>query len=229
MNATTKPETTQTLERQKTRERILAVAAWLTQGLLRPQAVAGAMREWNVSRRSAQVYVQKAANRIAKMAEYDDPLFAMKLSQLQRDRLFQQLQNLQMDSVQMEPHEVRSILQTIQAQLKVLDSRDRTAAKIAQFEAKYGRVEARRRQQPVEPASTPPAEQPQEPVLTRKPARPEGMRSAAQITRPRGQDVRLNTNPPKELHPEEAAVTQPALRPENCALEMAGVVYSTVT
>jgi hypothetical protein len=186
------------------------------------------MGKWKVSRRTAQVYVQKAANRIARMTEYDDPLFALKLSQLQRDKLFQQLQNLQIDSVQMEPHEVRSLLQTIQAQLKVLDSRDRTAAKIAQFEAKHGRA-ATRRQQAVEPASGPPVEEPQQPAPTPKPARPDVMRSAAQITRPESQNDGLNVNPAKGMRPEESSVTQPAPRPENCALEIADVLYATRT
>lgn len=230
MNATATTDTARTTERDTTRARILDVAAWLTSGLLRPEAVVAAMQQWQVSRRTAQVYVHKAANRIARMTEFDDPLFAMKLSQLQRDKLYQQLQTLQTESVQMEPHEVRSLLQTIQTQLKLLDSRDRTAAKIAQLEAKFGRPEVRQRSaqkacMEEQTAATPvPATGPSQEGQPARTARPEVMRAAAQVTQ---ESPPVAVSKPKGHKKMQSAATtrrSPAPDGQNCALETSAVV-----
>lgn len=130
------PETTIPVHEHKTTcERVNAIATWLVDGKLRPECVASAMREWQVSRRTAQVYVARAARRIVKATTFEDPLFAMKLSQVQRDRLHQDLQEL-LRRGECIPFPIWQMkLKTIQADLKLLDSRDRTAAKLLQAAA----------------------------------------------------------------------------------------------
>jgi hypothetical protein len=118
-------------ERPTTSDRILRVAGWLVEGKVRPECVAMAMKEWQVSRRTAQVYVARAARRIGRMATDEDPLFAMKLGQIQRDLLYQELQNLLRGGEFIPFPHWQMKVKTIQATLKVLDSRDRTAARIA--------------------------------------------------------------------------------------------------
>jgi hypothetical protein len=123
-------------ERPTTSERILRVASWLVEGKLRPECVALAMKEWQLSRRTAQIYVARAARRIGRMTTYEDPLFAMKLGQIQRDLLYQELQNLLRGGEYAPLPQWQMKIKAIQTTLKVLDSRDRTAARIAQMEAK---------------------------------------------------------------------------------------------
>ena len=140
----TTPSPAQPSERPTIRQRILAVCGWLADGKLRPECVRDAVQQWQVSRRTAQVYVQKAAARLARFNTYDDPLFALKLSQVQRDRLFQQLQHLMREGEFMPLPHVKMMLQAVQTTLKLLDSRDRTAVKLLQLEEASGQAEERR-------------------------------------------------------------------------------------
>lgn len=117
-------------EHPETAERVAVVAGWLIDGLLRPACVAQAMREWQVSRRTAQVYVARAARRIAQAAQHKDPLFSLKLSQVQRAKLLNQLSELLREPNFTDPQVWKLKLQTIQTALKALDSSDRAAAQI---------------------------------------------------------------------------------------------------
>jgi hypothetical protein len=171
-------------EREVTRERIERVASWLIGGALRPEAVKEAMAQWHVSRRTGQVYVKKAAERIARMSEYKDPLFALKLSQVQRDRLFQEVQALLRSSEMPTPQYLRTVLQAVQAELKILDSRDRTAAKIAQLEGRCGKRSAQ--PQAAEPANLGALTQPRAPVGAHaQPSAPTEPETLGALTQPR--------------------------------------------
>jgi len=117
-------------EHPETAERVAVAAGWLVDGLLRPACVALAMREWQVSRRTAQVYVARAARRIAQSAQHKDPLFNLKLSQVQRAKLLSQLSELLREPNFTDPQVWKLKLQTIQTALKALDSSDRAAAQI---------------------------------------------------------------------------------------------------
>jgi hypothetical protein len=184
-------------EKEAARERVTAVAGWLVEGKLRPECVAAAMSEWQVSRRTAQVYVARAAARIAKATTFEDPLFALKFSQVQRDKVFQELQTLLRDGQLLELPHWKLKLQTLQATLRMLDSRDRTAARLLQLQ----RTEAPppktlRRDPPPPPPPTPP--------------RPDASLRASGITPP-------PTPAPKTLRPEPArppAPQRPDLTPQ---------------
>jgi hypothetical protein len=131
MNELRDQSRTETLsEHPETAERVAVAAGWLVDGLLRPACVALAMREWQVSRRTAQVYVARAARRIAQSAQHKDPLFSLKLSQVQRAKLLSQLSELLREPNFTDPQVWKLKLQTIQTALKALDSSDRAAAQI---------------------------------------------------------------------------------------------------
>lgn len=134
-------------EHELTRERVGAVAGWLVEGKLRPNCVVEAMEQWHVSRRMAQVYVARAAARIVKTTTFEDPRFALKLSQIQRDKLHLELQELLRGNGLIEHSNWQLRLKTIQADMKLLDSRDRTAAKLLQIDEKNSLTEERRTQQ----------------------------------------------------------------------------------
>jgi hypothetical protein len=221
-------EAKQAKEREVTRERIERVASWLIGGAMRPEAVKEAMDQWHVSRRTGQVYVQKAARKIARMSEFEDPLFAMKLSQLQRDRLFQEVQALLRSSEMPTPQYLRTVLQAVQAELKILDSRDRTAAKIAQLEGKC--VKAAAKPQAAEPPQPTPANlgaltQPRS--QTQPPAQPGSPEEKAQpVNRVRESIPHRNGKGRKDLATQTKPQAAASPGVANCALETTQIAQS---
>ena len=71
-----------------------------------------------------------------KATTFEDPQFALKLSQVQRDRLHQELQELLRRGEFLPLPHWKMKIQTIQTDMKLLDSRDRTAARLLQTAAK---------------------------------------------------------------------------------------------
>lgn len=233
----TAPETPIPLnEHEATRERVLAVAGWLMEGKLRPECVAAAISQWSVSRRTAQVYVARAAARIVRATTFADPLFALKLSQVQRDKLHQELQELlrQGDFIPVPQWQMK--VKTIQADMKLLDSRDRTALKLLALEAQQAKTDPRpqpakatraektlRRDQPAaktnpQPTSAPTPQATQPSVDFVKRARAALFDDPAQPTAQIAIVPEANRNLLNELRPAQGSRTMPAPFQNSCAL-----------
>lgn len=107
--------------------RQLMVMDWLQQSRTRTEAVACAVMQWGVSRRSAQLYVQRAIRRLTREAAQENRGFFLRLSQLQRDRLLQQVIAAAEGRKDLDAAAMKALAQLVDAGCKLLDSRDRTA------------------------------------------------------------------------------------------------------
>lgn len=111
-------------------QRLVTVASWLVKGMPRNRAVETAMQQWQVSRRTAQEYVQRAMAHLNEEAAQQDRNFFFQLSQLQREDLYEQLA-MHLDRVQLDP---QASLRIIMAMARLLDSRERSVAKMQTLE-----------------------------------------------------------------------------------------------
>jgi hypothetical protein len=90
-----------------------------------------AQKQWGVSRRTAQDYLHTVQQRLAGEAVEEDRLVALRLSQLQRDKLVGlALRYVHSPTEDFDPKVLQALTRLISAVRGLLDSRDRTAAEI---------------------------------------------------------------------------------------------------
>ena len=130
MSAAAEVKTTTVNERDEVQKRLLQLDDWLLAGKLRSEAVLLATQLWQVSRRTAQLYVHKAMARLEREAEATDRAFLLRLSILQRNRLYQRLEDLLQRGMMFDPRHARAMIQAVQTALRLLDSRDRAVMKL---------------------------------------------------------------------------------------------------
>jgi hypothetical protein len=117
-------------------DRLHILAEMLVYGTSRQDILDLAQRRWGVSRRTAQDYLHTVRQRLAAEAADEDRLFALHLSQLQRDKLVGlALRYTQHTKEDFDPKVLQSLAAMITAVRGLLDSRDRTAAEIHQLVA----------------------------------------------------------------------------------------------
>jgi len=107
--------------------RLLRVAAWLAEGRTRAEVCALTRKRWEVSRRTAQLYVQKLERRLAHEGEKADPIFRLKLSQLQRERLLRLGHRFLRRAEALDAGVLGRVTGLLSAMGRLLDSRDRAA------------------------------------------------------------------------------------------------------
>jgi hypothetical protein len=71
--------------------RLMAIYEVMVNGVAGQDLLAIIQERWGLSRRSAQVYVQKVRRRMARTAEKDHPSAVQQLSQVQRSRLLERI------------------------------------------------------------------------------------------------------------------------------------------
>jgi hypothetical protein len=121
-------------------DRLHVLAEMLVYGASRQDILDLAQRRWGVSRRTAQDYLHTVRQRLAGEAADEDRLFALRLSQLQRDKLVGlALRYTQHTKEEFDPKVLQSLAAMITAVRGLLDSRDRTAAEIHQLVAEQVR------------------------------------------------------------------------------------------
>jgi hypothetical protein len=117
-------------------DRLQILAEMLVYGASREEILDQAQRRWGVSRRTAQDYLHTVRQRLTGEAAEDDRLFALRLSQLQRDKLVGlALRYTLSTKEEFDPKVLQSLAAMITAVRGLLDSRDRTAAEIHQLVA----------------------------------------------------------------------------------------------
>ncbi len=115
-------------------ERLQVLAEMLVYGASRREALEMAQQKWGVSRRTAQAYLQRVQQQLAREAADEDRLFHLRLSQLQRDKLVGLALRYAHDKrEQLDPHVLQSLSAIITAVRGLLDSRDRAAGEIHQL------------------------------------------------------------------------------------------------
>jgi hypothetical protein len=104
--------------------RLLMLAEALLDGRSHRELVESGVQTWGVSRRTAQAYVQEVQERLRAEAQHLPPLFALALSQLQRNRFLCELTERARRGVELSPRDYCTLVSTAN---KLLDSRDRSA------------------------------------------------------------------------------------------------------
>jgi hypothetical protein len=111
--------------------RYQVIAEIIVNGASRQDAIALSVRRWQVSVRTAELYVQTVRKRLAGEAAEGDRLFYLHLSQLQRDRMVGLvLRYTARTDADYNPQVMQSLASMLTAVRGLLDSRDRTAAEI---------------------------------------------------------------------------------------------------
>jgi hypothetical protein len=111
-------------------QRLVTVASWILKGVPRAKAVGAAMQEWQVRRRTAQDYVQRALAHLKSEAAQQDGAFMLQLSQLQREQLYEHLAT-QLERVQLDPE---ATVRIVMGMARLLDGRERTAMRLQALE-----------------------------------------------------------------------------------------------
>src|SRR5262245_11083278 len=104
-------------------QRLDIMRIWRVEGMSRQEVKHQAIAYWNVSTRTAQLYVRKVEQSLGQHARSGDELVNLELSQLMRDRLLKELSHRLVGANGMETKE---LLQIVNATRTLLDSRDRT-------------------------------------------------------------------------------------------------------
>jgi hypothetical protein len=111
--------------------RVLRLIEQLVDGTPRRKLVVLSMHEWNISKRTAQVYVKEAEDALHAEACELPPLFALELSQMQRNKILERLLERANGSGE---NDVNDYCKLINMAIRILDSRDRTAERMLRGE-----------------------------------------------------------------------------------------------
>ncbi len=112
-------------------ERLQAVAEMVIFGASRREVTLFTRAQWGLGRRTAQEYLKRVQERLAREAGTQDRLFYLKLSQLQRDRLVGlALRYAQENLDHLDARVLQTLAGMITAARGLLDSRDRAAGEI---------------------------------------------------------------------------------------------------
>jgi hypothetical protein len=112
-------------------DRLQVIADMLIYGGSRQEILALAQKRWGVSLRTAQDYLHTVQQRLAGEAAQEDLFLALRVSQLQRDKLVGlALRYTCNPPADLDPRVLQALASLITAVRGLLDSRDRTAAEI---------------------------------------------------------------------------------------------------
>jgi hypothetical protein len=115
-------------------ERQQTLAEMLIFGASRREVTQFAEAQWGLSRRTAQEYLKRVRERLARDEAAQDRLFYLKLSQLQRDKLVGlALRYAHENRERLDPKVLQSLAAITTAVRGLLDSRDRAAGEIHQL------------------------------------------------------------------------------------------------
>jgi hypothetical protein len=139
--------------------RQLMVMEWLQQCRARSEVVSYAMLQWGISRRTAQCYVQEAIRRLSGESATEPRGYFLRMSQLQRERLLQQVLAAAEGRKEMDTAGIKALARLVEAGCKLLDSRDRTTDALLEWHEELVREERQEKQgeAPATPAATQPA------------------------------------------------------------------------
>ncbi len=141
-------------------ERLQALAEMVIFGASRREVMQFALAQWGLSRRTAQEYLKRVQERLARDTAGEDRLFYLKLSQLQRDRLVGlALRYAHENREKLDPRVLQALAGIITAVRGLLDSRDRAAGEIHQLVTEQ--VCQAKELAAADPAPQPPAEEDQ--------------------------------------------------------------------
>jgi hypothetical protein len=110
--------------------RVVWIGDCLIEGETASNVLAAARQLWGVGRRMAQLYLQKARQRLAGQGARQSRLFHYTLAQEQRDRLFNRLMQCLRANSNLSPKELATLVGVAQ---NLLDSRDHAARRLHDF------------------------------------------------------------------------------------------------
>jgi hypothetical protein len=109
--------------------RLSTVCRWMHEGIANATILDKIMHEWRVARRTAQDYVQRCRDRIKDDAAREARMVQLRLSQEQRNLLYQALAN-ELMKPNWEPERLRVLTAAINAACRLLDGRDKAAREL---------------------------------------------------------------------------------------------------
>jgi hypothetical protein len=119
--------------------RLEEIMDWLVDGLAPQQAVMRAQELWGVSRRMAQIYVQRARRRLARQEEENERSYLAWLAQRQRDRLLQYVLGVLAAIQQWEPQRIHCVASLVHAACRLLECRDKALIQRQRFQEQQER------------------------------------------------------------------------------------------
>jgi hypothetical protein len=119
--------------------RLEEIMDWLVDGLAPQQAVMRAQELWGVSRRMAQIYVQRARRRLARQEEENERSYLAWLAQRQRDRLLQYVLGVLAAIQQWEPQRIHCVVSLVHAACRLLECRDKALIQRQRFQEQQER------------------------------------------------------------------------------------------